>query len=96
MGKRRVVRSKLQPRDGIITVSFTLAGKRTTKTHALNEFETKHMMELCIKHGEEAAGQIVWKGAMKMAEILARNCLAEAGRDLAQSNQTEKKEGEAT
>jgi len=71
--------SELLPAEGLITVSFVFGGIRHVERHRLNEFELRQMKELIQQHGGLASQQVVWRGAIKCAEQVAKNCVAEAG-----------------
>lgn len=84
-GKKRKLQ-KLTPMEGVITVSFVLGGRKQVVTHKLSDFEIRHMKRLCEEHGEDAAAQIVWRGALKMGQAVAQNCIAQAGLAYVQQN----------
>lgn len=71
--------SNLVPAEGLITVAFVFNGERHVERHRLNEFEIRQMKELCKEQGHLASQQVVWRGAIKCAEVVARNALYEAG-----------------
>lgn len=67
--------------EGKWETKFVFDGKVYRKTHKLSPSEVKHMKDLCEQFGDEAAGQIIWRAAIKGIGVVAENTLAEAGRD---------------
>lgn len=76
----------LQEPEGKWKMSFTLGGRTYTKSHVFNPGEIKHMKDLCIEFGDEAANQIIWRAAIKGIEIASQRLILEAAIDFIKLN----------
>jgi hypothetical protein len=76
----------LLPNEGKWKMTFVLGGVTYTKTHQFNPQEIKHMKDLCIEFGEEAAGQVIWLQAIAGVKLGANSLIAEAARSFIEAN----------
>lgn len=73
---RKQQRAQLLNTEGTFKVSFVFDGKERSYVHQFNAAELQHMKDLCAEHGDAARDQVVWRGAVKVAGMLAENALA--------------------
>lgn len=64
--------------EGKWEIKFVFDGKLYKKTHRLSPSEVKHMKDLCEQFGDEAAGQIIWRAAIKGVGVVSENVMVEA------------------
>jgi hypothetical protein len=67
--------------EGKWSIKFVFDGKLYTKTHQLSSSEVKHMKNLCVQFGDEAAQQVIWRAAIKGVGTVSENIMAQAGLD---------------
>lgn len=67
--------------EGKWVIKFVFDGKLYTKSHQLSSSEVKHMKELCVQFGDEAAQQVIWRAAIKGVGTVSENIMAQAGLD---------------
>lgn len=70
--------------EGKWEIKFMFDGKLYKKTHRLSPSEIKHMKYLCAQFGDEAAGQIIWRAAIKGVGLVSEQIMAEAGNEYVQ------------
>jgi len=78
---RELAQNKSSEDEGKWVITFVFDGKKYKKQHRLSQSEIKHMKELCVQFGDEAAGQIIWRAAIKGVGVVSENMLAHAGQE---------------
>jgi hypothetical protein len=78
--RKKVIRIQTQhPDEGKIKVSFTFDGVTYVNTHQMTGQELKHMKDLCVEFGDDAADQMIWKVAIRGMGLVGENIMAKAG-----------------
>jgi hypothetical protein len=74
--------------EGKWEVKFIFGGKLYTKSHQLSSSEVKHMKDLCVEFGDQAASQIIWRAAIKGVSMVSEALIATAGKDYVDKHYT--------